>query len=362
MVDGPQGPRLRLDGRDVICACSNDYLGFANDPRLLAAGVDALETHGAGASASRLISGTMRVHREAEVALARHVALPAARLFSSGYAANVGTLAALATRDDLIFSDSLNHASLIDGCRLSRACVIRYPHGDVAALASLLRDHPAPAGHRFIVTDALFSMDGDLAPLTALRALADEHGASLYVDEAHSLGVFGPHGAGACAAAGVRPDVLLGTLGKAFGVAGAFVATDADTAAWLYNRARSFVFSTAPPPVLAAMAARSASLVADAEDRRAILRRHAARLVDGLRGLGFDVPATPASPIIPVLIGDEGPALTLAQGLLERGVFITAIRPPTVAPGTCRLRVVPTAAHTDEDVARILEAFASLRS
>ena len=354
-VTSAQGPRLTLDGRDLLCFCSNDYLGLANHPELQRAGAQALTRHGSGAAASRLISGNMAPHVEAERRLAEYTGFPAARLFSTGYAANVGALQALLERGDLVFSDALNHASLIDGCRLSRAQIVRYPHADTEALERLLAQHRRGAARAFIVTDAAFSMDGDLAPLAALRQLANQHDAYLYVDEAHSLGVLGPAGRGACAAAGVRPDVLLGTLGKAFGIAGAFVATDPDTSDWLYNRARSFVFSTGPQPALAAQILAAVELVEAADGRRARVLHHATRIRSALKSHGLATSEGPA-PIVPVVLGSEARALAAADALLDAGIFVSAIRPPTVPAGTSRLRIVPTAAHEDADIDELIAA------
>ena len=354
-VHGPQSATLIVDGRELLCFSSNNYLGFANHPALIAAGVRALESTGSGAGASRLISGNMAAHEAAESALAAYVQQPAARLFSTGYAANVGSLQALVEPGDVLYSDTLNHASLIDGCRLSRARIERYEHVDLDHLRRLLSATRASAQRAFIVTDALFSMDGDLAPLAALRALADEFDAHLYVDEAHSVGVLGPQGRGACAAVGVRPDVLIGTLGKAFGLAGAFAASDLDTVDWLYNRARSFVFSTGPQPSLAAQILAAVPLVQAADHERATLVRHSQRLRSQLRASGYSLPQEP-TPIVPLVLGSEARALAAGASLLARGIFVPAIRPPTVPVGTARLRIVPTAAHTDEQLECLLSA------
>ena len=359
LVSGTQGASLIVDGRELLCFSSNNYLGFADHPLLAAAGITALTTAGSGSGASRLISGNMSAHQEAETALAAYVGQPAARLFSSGYAANVGSLQALAEPGDVLFSDALNHASLIDGCRLSRARVERYRHTDLGHLRDLLVAQRSKAHRAFIVTDALFSMDGDVAPLAALRTLANEFEASLYVDEAHSVGVLGPAGRGACAAARVQPDVLIGTLGKAFGLAGAFAASDADTVAWLYNRARSFVFSTGPQPSLAAQVVAAVPLVHAADAERARVVRHSERLRAHLQTLGFDVPSDP-TPIVPLVLGPEARALVVAAKLLERGIFVPAIRPPTVPEGTARLRMVPTAAHSDAQLDALLGALTEI--
>lgn len=358
-VGSPQGPVARVDGRDVVLLCSNDYLGHAASPELAHAQREALAQWGTGAGASRLISGGMTPHHDAEAALADFVGAPSALLFSTGYAANVGAIQALVGPGDLVLSDALNHASLIDGCRLSRARVVVYPHGDVAEAARLLAEHRRDARAALIVTDGLFSMDGDVAPLAALRALADEHDAGLFVDDAHAIGVLGLQGRGAAAAAGIVPDVLVGTLGKAIGLAGAFVAGTPELTRLVGNRARSYVFSTAPPPALAATIPLALALAQRADDARARLLRHAAALRAGFTSLGLRTPPGIA-PIVPVLLGDARAAMHASARLFELGVFAHGIRPPTVAPGTARLRVVPTAAHTDAHIESALEAFAVL--
>ena len=321
-ISGPQGPEVEIDGRRVVCFCSNNYLGLANHPALVAAAEAGPHREGVGAASSRLITGTMDAHREAEVAYADFVRAPAAALFSSGYAANVGTVQALAGSGDVIFSDALNHASLIDGCRLSRAQVHVYSHRDVHHLESLLREHRPRSRRALIITDSLFSMDGVAAPLRDIAALAQSFDAGLMVDEAHALGVFGPDGRGLCAAQGVEPDVVVGTLGKSFGVAGAFTAASEEIVALIRNRARSFVYSTAPPPLVE---------VPDGE-----------------------------SQILPVLIGDNDRTMRLSAKLLARGVFVQGIRPPTVAEGTARLRLTPMATHRPEHIERAIDAFASV--
>lgn len=359
-IQTPQGAEVVIDGQPALLFCSNDYLGLANHPRLIQAAHEALNRYGVGAAASRLISGTMTPHREAEQNLAALVGQPSAILYSSGYAANVGTLSTLARPGDLILSDALNHASLIDGCRLSRARIEVYRHADPEHLRALLDEKRSAHPRAFVVTDGLFSMDGDRAPLASLREIADRYDASLIVDEAHSLGVLGEGGSGACAEAGVRPDVFIGTLGKAFGCAGAFAAAGPAVIDLLRNRARSFVFSTAPPPATAAVAAAAAELVRGADDRRARLRRHSLRLRAGLRELGYQVPDDD-TPIVPVMIGDPRQTMRISNDLLESGFFVHGIRPPTVPEGTSRLRLVPTAGHEDDHIERLLEAFARLR-
>ena len=356
---GTQGPELSLDGRHVLNFCSNNYLGLAADPRVTHAATAALARLGVGSGASRHVCGTEHHHLQAENQLAHFCRLPAARLFSSGYAANIGTLQALCGPGDLLFSDAFNHASLIDGCRLSRATVHVFPHRDYAALAGLLKRHRGAGRASIILTDALFSMDGTLADLPTLRRLADQHQSALLVDEAHSLGVLGPSGAGHCAASGVRPDVLTGMLGKAFGLAGGFAAANEPVIRLIENRARPYVFSTAPPPHLAAATVAASHAVAQAGPRRTRLRAVTLALHRGLRDLGFHLPASPTH-ILPVLTGDPDTTMALSDRLLELGVFVHGIRPPSVPPGTGRLRLTALSTHTDEHVQRALDAFAQL--
>jgi glycine C-acetyltransferase/8-amino-7-oxononanoate synthase len=358
-ISGPQGPEIDIDGRRVLCFCSNNYLGLANHPALAEASQASVRTDGVGAAASRLITGTMEAHREAELAFADFIGAPAAALFATGYAANVGTLQALVGPGDAIFSDALNHASLIDGCRLSRARVHVYSHRDVDHLESLLRQQRPRARRALIITDALFSMDGVTAPLPDIAELARSFDSGLLVDEAHSLGVLGPEGRGLSVAQGVEPDVIIGTLGKAFGVAGAFIAASEEVVSLIRNRARSFVYSTAPPPMVARAAVAALGLVREADDARTTLLAHANELRSELRALGFDVPHG-VGQILPVLIGENRRTMELSAMLLERGVFVQGIRPPTVPDGTARLRMTPMATHRPEHIQRAIGAFASL--
>jgi 8-amino-7-oxononanoate synthase len=344
----------------VIGLCSNNYLGLADDPRLAGAAARALASHGTGAGAARHISGTSSLHRLLEDRLASFVKLPAALLFSSGYAANVGAVQALVGPGDAVFSDELNHASLIDGARLSRAQVFVYRHRDAQHLSDLLHHNRARHRAALILSETLFSMDGDEAPLPDLRTLARENEAGLLLDEAHALGVLGPQGRGLAAASGVVPDLLVATLGKALGTAGAFVAGAAETVALIQNRARSYVFSTAPMPASAAAAALAVDLVERADDRRRVLLAHARRLRAGLRELGYRL-LDGDSAILPVLIGAAEPTMALSAALLEHGVFVHGIRPPTVATGASRLRVTPMATHTEAQITRALEVFAECR-
>jgi 8-amino-7-oxononanoate synthase len=347
-----------VDGRPALLFSSNNYLGLASHPALRAAAVDAIAQWGCGAGASRLIAGHLALHADVERRLAAFKGTEAALLFPSGYQANVGAVTALAGPGDHVFSDALNHASIIDGCRLSRAAVHVYPHADVAALDRLLAAAPR-TGRRLVVTDAVFSMDGDRAPLADLVALARHYHAHLVLDEAHSAGVLGTRGAGLAEATGLTDAVAVhvGTLGKALGGAGAYVAGSATLIELLVNRARSFVYTTALPPASVATAAAALDVVAAEPDRRARVLAHAARLRDGVRALGL--PTDGDTHIVPVLLGDNARALAFAAALLARGVLVQAIRPPTVPPGTARLRVTPMATHTDAHVDRALAAFAA---
>lgn len=360
-VSGPQGPEIQVDGHQVICLCSNNYLGLASHPALVDAARMALASEGLGSGASRLISGNMHSHRALEARLASFLREQAAILFATGYAANVGTLSALAGDEDIIFSDELNHASIIDGCQLSKARIRVYRHRDTDHLAELLATERPTCRRAIVVSDAIFSMDGDVAPLSKLRSLCDAADAWLMVDEAHSLGVVGPSGRGMCAEAGLRADVFVGTLGKALGCAGAFVAGRAPLIRYLENRARSYVFSTAPPPAIAAAALRAVDLVAEGDELRDRLHRHARRLREGLREQGWEAGGDD-TPIVPILVGHPDSTMRISQTLFEAGVFAHGIRPPTVPAGTSRIRVVPTASHEDEHIERALEAFGKARS
>ncbi len=350
-------PAARIDGREIRVFCSNDYLGLAHDPRLAEAMTCAARKWGTGAGAAHLVSGHTTEHHALEEALASFTGRPRALLFSTGYMANLGTLSALAGRGDLVVEDRLNHASLIDASRLSGASVKRYRHNDAAAAALRLS---APAGRKLLVTDGLFSMDGDLAPLAALADVARAHQAWLVVDDAHGLGVLGDTGRGTLEAAGLDIDaapVLIGTLGKAFGVFGAFVAGSADLIETLINRARTYIYTTAPPPAVAA-AARCALTIAGNEPwRRQHLAEMTGRFRRGAEALGLQMMPS-HSPIQPIVVGAPGMALEASENLFNKGFLVTAIRPPTVPDGTSRLRVTLSASHSQQDVDDLLEALA----
>jgi 8-amino-7-oxononanoate synthase len=359
LISGPQGPRVLLDGRPVLLLCSNNYLGLADHPRVRQAAAEAAMRWGAGAGASRLISGNMSLHRRLEQRLAEFKGHEAALLFGSGYLANNGAIAALARRGEVVFSDELNHASLIDGCRLSRAETFVYRHADLDHLAWGLRR--AEGRGSLIATDGVFSMDGDVAPLPGLVELARRHDCRLLVDEAHGTGALGPGGRGAVAAAGLveEVDVIVGTLGKALGGYGAYVCASRETVDYLLNTARPFIFSTAPPPPMVAAAIAALELLESHPHRVERLQAAAHALRDELSAEGFA--AGGETQIVPLLIGEAERTMTLCERLLEHGIFAQGIRPPTVAAGSSRLRLTVMSTHRAGELrhaARIIAACA----
>ncbi len=359
-IDSPQGPRILIEGREVVNLASNDYLGLARHPALREAASRALGTYGVGAGGSRLLSGNSRLHEDLEARLATFEERPRALLFNSGYQANVGIIPALVGEGDALFSDEINHASLIDGCRLSRARVWIYRHRDLAHLEAVLRGS-ADARRKLIVTDGVFSMDGDLAPLAEIVTLARQYGTWVMVDEAHATGVLGPRGRGTLEHFGLgdQVEVQMGTLGKALGVFGAYVTGDAGLIEYLLNTCRSFLFTTALPPALAAASLRALDLVDEEPWRRERLWKNRERLVAGLRAQGFDTMGS-ETPIIPVAMGEVDRTNHAAARLLEQGIYAPAIRPPTVPPDACRIRLSVSAAHTEEDLDAALQAFSRL--
>ena len=355
-IETAQSPRVVLDGREVVLMCSNNYLGLADHPRLLRAAKEAIDRYGTSAVASRLVSGTMTLHEELEAALARFKGTQAALVFNCGYMANVGIISSLLGPEDVVFSDELNHASIIDGCRLSQARVVVFPHKDMNALEALLKREKGR--RRMIVVDGVFSMDGDIAPLPDMVELAEDYGALLMVDEAHGTGVLGERGAGTVEHFGLtdRVPIQMGTLGKALGGFGAYVAGSDVLREYLINRARSFIFTTALPPADMAVALEAVRMVWEEPQRRRRLHQNVVYLVDGLKSLGFQV-TNQGTAIIPVIIGPEDKTMDMSTKLLEYGVFVAGIRPPTVPPGTSRLRVTVMATHAQEDLDKALEAF-----
>jgi glycine C-acetyltransferase/8-amino-7-oxononanoate synthase len=355
-----------LDGKPMLVLCSNNYLGLADHPRVREAAAEAAMRWGVGAGASRLVSGTMTIHRRLEERLAVFEQSEACLLFGSGYLANIGVIGALAGRGGTVFSDELNHASIVDGCRLSRAEVVVYRHLDTEHLAWCLRRHASPParggrgagergqpseGGRLIVTDTVFSMDGDVAPLREIAELAKAHGVRLMVDEAHATGALGPDGRGAVAEAGLEDevDVIVGTLGKALGSYGAYVCAEEKMIRYLLNTARSLIFSTAPGPPAVAGALAALELLQERPHRVERLRANARVLRRALAAEGFPV-ADGEMHIVPLIVGEERAAMRLCERAIERGVFAQAIRPPTVPAGTSRLRLATMASHTASDL------------
>lgn len=351
------GPTVTLGGRTVILLASNDYLGLATHPEVIRAAIQATEHYGTGAGASRLVCGTLPPHEQLETALAAFKHTPSALAFGSGYLANLGIIPALIGKGGLILADRLCHASLIDGCRLSGADFRIYRHKDLDHLESLLKRRTANRPI-LIVTDGLFSMDGDLAPLPELAALAARFGAMLYVDDAHGTGVMGPSGRGTLEQFGVEHQIPfhMGTLGKALGSSGAYIAGSADLIQYLINTCKPFIFTTAPPPSAAAAATAALAVIHNDPARRTRLWENRERLYTGLRRIGFRLTET-VSPILPILVGKADKALAFAEHLLTRGVYAPAIRPPTVPEATSRIRVTVTSEHTAEQLDTALAAF-----
>ena len=349
VVSGPQGPRVLLDGKPVLLLCSNNYLGLADHPRVREAAAEAAMRYGAGAGASRLVSGNMTIHRRLEEQLADFKGADNCLLFGSGYLANVGVVSALAQEGDVVFSDSLNHASIIDGCRLARAETFVYDHLDMDHLEWGLRQSEGRGS--LIVTDGVFSMDGDVAPLERLVELAQRYDTRLLVDEAHGTGAVGPEGRGAVAAAGLENevDVLVGTLGKSLGSYGAYVCCERSLAKYLINTARTLIFSTALPPPAVAAAMAALTLLREQPRRVEKLQRNAAVLRESLVAEGLSI-GDSETQIVPLIVGDAADAVRASERALERGVFAQAIRPPTVPAGTSRLRLAVMASHTRSEL------------
>lgn len=352
LITGKQGARVEINGREVLLLCSNNYLGLADSPALIQASVEAAEHYGTSSGASRLVSGTMALHELLEAEIAAFKRTEAALIFNSGYAANTGIIGALVGRGDVIFSDRLNHASIIDGALLSSARLIRYPHNDVSALETLLKRHRG-TGRALIVTDAVFSMDGDIAPLRELVELKKAHNALLLVDDAHGSGVLGEDGSGTAGLLGVSGDVdiLMGTFGKALGSFGAYAALSAELRALLVNRARSFIFSTSLPPAVLGASLAALKIVRSPAGKvlRENLAINAAHFRRLLSEAGFHLPAG-TTQIVPVLTVEAETTMRFSEMLLEEGIFAQGIRPPTVPAGACRLRCTAMASHTRQDM------------
>jgi len=359
--ENPCGPEMVLNGRPLVAFASNDYLGLANDSALKQSAIDAIKHWGVGAGASQLVSGRLGIFALLEQRLAEFAQRDAALFFPSGFQANLGVLTALADRHDVIFADRVNHASLIDGALLSRAEHLRYQHANVDDLKRKLADTPLAKGAaRLIVTDSVFSMDGDEAPLPALVQLAEQYDAWLIVDDAHGLGVLGPQGRGSIADAGLpaHPNlVMIGTLGKAAGVSGAFVAAEKNVIEWLIQRARSYIYTTGPSPMIAGALLASIERILHGDDLRAQLHSRIAQLREGIAHLNLPFELLPSRTAIQALvIGDNAQTLQIANRLLDQGYWVPAIRPPTVPAGSARLRISLSAAHTPAQIDGLLQA------
>jgi 8-amino-7-oxononanoate synthase len=358
-VEGRPAPRMLVDGRDCLMMASSNYLDLAGDPRVLAAASEAADAFGTAAAGSRLINGNLALHETLEAELATFVGLETALVFSSGYLANLGTLTALAGPDDVIVSDELNHASIIDGCRLSGAKTRVFRHNDPDHLTEVLRQESS-CRRRLLVLDGVFSMDGDTARLADLVPIAREHDALVILDDAHGIGILGPNGRGTAEAEDVGVDVLVGNLGKALGSFGAFVACNALLRDCLINTARSFIFTCAlAPPALGA--AREALRIIQREPFRArALLERADQLRVGLKQAGYDAGASTAH-IVPAIVGDSETAMDLSAAAFERGIFAHGIRYPTVPRGSARIRFTPSAGHTADEIATVVDVFAACR-
>ena len=356
VIHGPQSARVQVDGQRAVLLSSNNYLGLAEHPALREAAIQALERYGCGAGASRSISGTMESHRELEERIARFKGCEEALVFSTGYMANIGLLTTVVEEGDLILSDEFNHASIVDGCRLSRAEVWVYRHRDMDHLEDLLKR--STHRRRLIVTDGVFSMEGDIAPLPAIRALADQYGPLVMVDDAHATGVLGEGGRGTAEHFDLmgRIDIQMGTLGKALGGFGAYVAGSRDLIDYLINRCRTFLYTTALPPSIAAIALAALEVVEREPQLRKRLWENTAYFKEGLESLGFNMGMS-ETPICPILIGDNALTMEADHRLMARGVFVQGIRPPTVPPQGSRLRAALMATHTEKDLKNALDAF-----
>ncbi len=368
IIEGEQGAKVRIDGREVILLSSNNYLGLASHPEIKKAAVSAIEKYGCGSGASRLISGSMELHKELEEKIASFKKTESAILFNSGYTANLGVLSSICGKGDVIFCDKLNHASIIDGCLLSGAELKRYPHKDIDALEKFLKSTPpsppfvrggVKGGRKIlIVTDGIFSMDGDIAPLKEIVYLSKRYSAILMVDDAHATGVLGKNGRGTGEYFGLNDsiDIIMGTLSKAIGSFGGFVTGRKKLIEFLVNRARSFIYTTSLPPSVVASSSAAIDIIEKGHDLRDLLWKNVSYLKEGLKNIGFDIMGS-ESQIIPVFVGDTHRAVEMSQMLLKEGVFVQGIRPPTVPQGKSRLRVTVMATHSKADLDAALESF-----
>ncbi len=359
-IDSAQGPRVLIEGREIILLSSNNYLGLANHPRVKEAAIRAIERYGFGSGASRLISGNMSLHEELEERLARFKGVESALIFNSGYTANTGVIPAIAGIGDFIYSDELNHASIIDGSRLSRAEIRVYPHKDMNALEDLLKKEKGQ-GRKLIITDTVFSMDGDIAPLKEIYDLSRMYDAILMIDEAHATGVLGKKGRGAIEHFNLKDNdiIQMGTLGKALGTFGAYIAGSKELINYLISKARSFIYTTSLPPSVLAAAIEAINII---EEDGSLLKRlwdNRKRFIESLHSSGFDTLRS-ETPIIPVFIGDAHKAIKMAEFLFEQGIFAPAIRPPTVPEGRSRIRTTVMATHTKEDIEKAVKALSKV--
>ena len=358
LIQSPQGPKVKINGTDAILLCSNNYLGLANHPKIKQAAIKAVEKYGFGSGASRLVSGNMELHSELEQRLARFKGTEAALVFNSGYHANIGIISALVGRGDVIFSDKLNHASIIDGGILRRANFIRYPHKGINALENLLHKHSSLNTHHstLIVTDGIFSMDGDIAPMKELLELADKYNCILMVDDAHATGVLGKNGRGTLEHFGIEnPNIIqMGTLGKAMGCFGAYVAGSKKLVDYLINNARSFIYTTSLPPSVCAAGIAALDIMENEPQLRRDLWDRVVYFRTELKKAGFDT-LNSETQIIPILIGEAEKAVRISRDLLGKGIFLQAIRPPTAPEGTSRLRVTLMANHSWDDLKYAIE-------
>ncbi len=357
IIEREQGAKVRIDGREVILLSSNNYLGLASHPEIKKAAVSAIEKYGCGSGASRLISGSMELHKELEEKIASFKKKESAILFNSGYTANLGVLSSICGKGDVIFCDKLNHASIIDGCLLSGAELKRYPHKDIDVLEKFLKKSSG-FKKRLIVTDGIFSMDGDIAPLKEIVLLAKKYSAILMVDDAHATGVLGKNGRGTGEYFGLDDsiDIIMGTLSKAVGSFGGFVTGRKKLIEFLVNRARSFIYTTSLPPSVVASSIAAIDIIEKGHDLRDLLWKNVRYLKEGLKNIGFDIMGS-ESQIIPVFVGDTHRAVEMSQMLLKEGVFVQGIRPPTVPQGKSRLRVTVMATHSKADLDAVLESF-----
>ncbi len=361
IVESAQGPRVTANGKSVLLMCSNNYLGLAEHPALREAACSAMKRYGFGSGASRLVSGTSELHQELERRLAQFKGAEAALLFNSGYSANTGIIPAVASEGDMIVSDSLNHASIIDGCRLSKAAVHVYQHKNVGHAESILKKC-MNARRRLIVTDGVFSMDGDIAPIPDLVSLAEKYDAVLMVDDAHSTGVLGKQGRGTVEHFGLegRVHIQMGTLSKALGSSGGYATANKNVIDYLINTSRSFIYSTSLPPAVCAASIAALDILQTDPDLRKRLWKNRNRFVNGLESLDIDI-GDSETPIVPIIIGESQKTLKAANHLFDLGLYATAIRPPTVAEGRARIRTTVMATHTDEDIDQAIEIFGMLK-